>query len=275
MSPRSGACPLCGIESRTSVSPALRHCKGCRVVYNTSFRGESYGKEYFTDDYRSQYGRTYEEDFDTIYRLAGGRISRILARKKGQADPRYLSILDIGSALGFFLKCAKDRGFRGVTGIEISGYASGFCRDRFGIETINSPFPAGPPEKPYDIITAWYFIEHNEFPGTILARIYGMLGNDGLFAFSTPSIRGPQFMFRRRQWVTAHPEDHRIDFSPGAVRRLLKKIGFKKVWIVPAGFHPERIVPEGSVFFRPFCFLYGAFVKLAAFSDTMEVYAAK
>ena len=43
-------------------------------------------------------------------------------------DPGDLSLLDIGSAMGFFLKSALDRGICNLLGIEISPFAADYCK---------------------------------------------------------------------------------------------------------------------------------------------------
>ena len=41
------------------------------------------------------------------------------------------------------------------------------------------------------------------------------------------------------------------------------------------GMHPERIIPSGSFFYRPFSILYSAVSRIISFSDTLEVMAIK
>lgn len=235
----------------------------------------SYDESYFTDEYRAQYGRTYEEDRESIAALSRARLSMILEMLGSRITPSDISLLDIGSALGFFLKQAADMGIGGLQGVEISPYAAQYCRKNFKIAVTNSSFDSAEFDRGFDVITAWYFIEHCADPLASLRKIHRLLKPGGVFAFSSPSVFGPLFVFNRDEWVLGHPPDHRMDFSPRAVRRVLKGLGYSRVSVRPGGIHPERVLSKGSVLFAFFAGAYGALSRLLCFSDTIEAYALK
>ena len=268
-------CPICLSANVTSISTDLYVCKPCGIAFNTAYSQKQYDNNYFIDEYCNQYGKTYIEDYNNIYALSKHRLARILKLIKIKNDPSANSLLDIGSATGFFLQCARDSGIDNVAGIEISEYASQYCREQFHIPVIRSSFTDVTLSENYDIITAWFFIEHCNDPVPVLQKIYEALSEGGLFAFSVPSIFGPLFIFNKLSWINTHPADHHMDFSPGGVKRILKKCGFKKIYIRPAGIHPERVISSHSLLFKPFSFLYKFFSMLMSFSDTIEVYAVK
>lgn len=268
---RNNLCPLCGSEKRILLSGGLYKCRFCGCGYNTDHKLLDYSDSYFTSDYKNQYGRTYEEDFDNIYSISKKRIEQINRLTNGRNN----SILDIGSALGFFLKCASDSGFRKAIGIEISPFASQFCISNFGIETIMESFDNVEITDMFDVITSWYFIEHNYDPEQILMKIFSMLEDGGVFAMSVPSIFGPLFFFNRKEWIEKHPTDHRVDFSPFSAKKILKKTGFRKIIIKPAGLHPERIMNRKSILFPFLGIIYRIFSRIFKFSDTIELYAIK
>ena len=264
-------CPLCGSERQILLSSGLYKCRNCGCGYNTKHKLLDYTDSYFTSDYKKQYGKTYEEDFNHIYSISKKRIDHIKQISKGTNN----SILDIGSALGFFLKCASDAGYKRTLGIEISPYASQYSISKFGIETVMNSFSKIEISEKFDVVTSWYFIEHNNDPVQILHKIFSILENGGIFAMTVPSIFGPLFYFNRKEWIEKHPEDHRVDFSPGSAKKVLKRIGFKSIEIKSAGFHPERVFNSKSIFFPIFKKFYFAFSKMFIFSDTIEVYAIK
>jgi 2-polyprenyl-3-methyl-5-hydroxy-6-metoxy-1,4-benzoquinol methylase len=268
-------CPICLSAKVTSISANLYVCNPCGIAFNTAYSQKQYNDSYFLDEYCNQYGKTYLEDFDNIYALSKKRLALILNYIKIKNDTSTFSLLDIGSATGIFLQCAKDSGIHNVTGIEISEYASRYCRKQFQIPVIRSSFTDITLSKNYDIITAWFFIEHCNDPLSVLQKIYDALSKGGLFAFSVPSIFGPLFNFNKLLWINTHPVDHRMDFSPSGAKKILKKCGFRKIYIRPAGIHPERVISSHSLLFKPFSFLYKFFSMLMSFSDTIEVYAVK
>jgi SAM-dependent methyltransferase len=269
-------CPVCLSEDRTAaLGGHLFGCASCGIAFNTKFEPKQYNEDYFLDEYRFQYGRSYIEDYEAIRRLSERRLDSILRLFYKRRKPSSLALLDIGSAAGFFLKCARDAGILDANGIEASEYAADYCSATFGIPVTRASFEDVSIDRGYDIITAWYFIEHCADPVPAIEKIYSALRPRGVFAFSVPSIFGPMFAFRRKAWVESHPSDHRVDFSPRFAKSLARKTGYKRIYVKPAGIHPERVIPTGSAFYKPFSHVYRTFSRITAFSDTIEVYAVK
>ncbi len=250
-------------------------CRRCGIIYNSAYRRQDYDENYFLDDYRAQYGKTYAEDRGAIRRFADARLVRIFSLYGRRVRREKLSLLDLGSALGFFMESARDAGIGRICGVELSRYAAQRCRSESGLRVINSAFEDTEFNETFDIITAWYFIEHCAHPREIIQRIYALLNPGGVFAFSAPSVFGPQFLLDRREWAARHPSDHRIDFSPMVAVRIMKRMGFRTVRVRVSGVHPERVVPRGSPLYTPFALLYRGLAPLLRFSDTIEVYARK
>ncbi len=274
--PSIDLCPLCGSGQKVRVvmESSLRYCRHCGVVFNTAHSPGGYDSSYFLDDYQRQYGKTYAEDFNWIYNRGLQRINDIITFS-GKKEVKGLRLLDVGCALGFFLKAARDKGFD-VEGIEISPYAVKYCKNTYGFTVHNLPFEEFYHHgSNFDVITAWYVIEHSITPVAVMRKIYTMLPSGGVMACAMPSLRGPMFHLHRDEWITTHPKDHYIDFSPGSITRVLKKMGFARVICVPASFHPERVCGKESVFYPAFSWMYKKVSKVFCFSDTMYIYALK
>ncbi len=271
-------CPVCNSGRNKSVCPDVNYihrCGECGVVFNSGFRSLEYDENYFLDQYKKQYGRTYLEDFDNIYGISLRRIENIVGLLGEKADISNCNLFDIGSAMGFFLKAAKDSGFGRVLGLEISSYAADFCFNEYNLKTINSSFEDFNIDRTFNVITAWYFIEHCPDPVETVKRIHDALSLNGIFAFSVPSIFGPLYLFHRYEWIKTHPVDHRIDFSPFSVKNFLRRIGFDEIIIKSGGIHPERILSGDGFCYKAFSSLYSKAAGLLSFSDTLEVYAIK
>lgn len=270
-------CPLCNSTKYRSVftfSKNLHKCRGCGIIFNSAFQSLLYDDNYFTDDYRERYGKTYEEDFENIYRMSRDRLDIILSLLK-KGSPGSLKLLDIGSAMGFFLKAARDMGIGRAQGVEISAYAANYCRDTFNIDTINAAFEEVQLSESFDVVTAWYFIEHCSDPGGVIRRIFATLPNGGIFAFSTPSFFGPLYFFSPSEWEKYRPVDHIVDFSPSTIKRYLRSVGFRKVFTRPGGIHPERVFSPDSFLYSPLSRIFIMISRLFSFSDTLEVYTIK
>ena len=268
-------CPVCETKNYRSLNQHLHFCNSCDIVFNSGYETELYGEEYFTTEYEKQYGKTYLQDYKNIYNMSLPRIDKIISLFKKDKPRHTIKFLDIGSALGFFLKCALDQGFKDLHGLEISKYGSSYCHENFNISVANLPFDEFVSDYSFDIVSAWYFLEHNKNPKTTLKKIYGMIDEGGILALSMPSIKGPQFNNDKEKWIQSHPKDHRVDFSPQGIEQLLLKVGFKKVYVRPASYHPERIISKNSLLFKPFSILYKLFARLVNYSDTIEVYGIK
>lgn len=263
-------CPICGAVSQKPLGKGLFLCEECRCAFNTAHEIPAYNEDYFTGDYLKQYGRTYEDDFEHIYKAGATRLSRIK-----DIGGQLGSLLDIGCALGFFLKAALDAGYTPVRGIEISAYAAGYCKQKFGFDVAATSFEKTDFDNNYAAITCWYFLEHTADPKSAVEKISAALSQGGVFAFSAPSVFGPMFRRHRAEWLASRPVDHRVDFSPAAAKRLLAAAGFRKVRVYAGGIHPERVLHRTSRFYKPFAFVYRLFAQLTAYSDTIEVYGVK
>lgn len=266
-------CPICRKISDSLISKDLVRCIKCGLIFNINCKSLSYDRDYFISEYQEQYGKTYLDDFENIYRISKLRLNYIFKYLKTGKEP--LSLLDIGSAAGFFLKAAQDKGITRLKGIEISGFASEYCRKNFSIEVMESPFEKAEISEKFDIITSWFFIEHLLDPMKAFEKIYNALNHGGVFALSVPSCFGPMFFFDRDEWIRTHPKDHRIDLSPQSAKKILKSIGFSKVTVKKSGYHPERILSRDNILFRPFEYFYRMYTSITAFSDTIEIYAVK
>ena len=77
-----------------------------------------YGKSYFSEQYKNQYGKTYLEDFEFIKKSCGRRVMELNStlRIAHYAKP---TVLDIGCAYGPFLSAANDKGWQ-VFGTDIA-----------------------------------------------------------------------------------------------------------------------------------------------------------
>jgi 2-polyprenyl-3-methyl-5-hydroxy-6-metoxy-1,4-benzoquinol methylase len=271
------SCPLCGNGSFREVltGSSFRCCRSCRTVYNADHTALEYSDSYFTTDYQAQYGKTYEEDFDNIYKAAVRRIDRINALWKIYSKKQPASILDIGCALGFFLKAASDNGYTRLKGVECSEYAGRRAKDLYNLDVLQKPFETASLHETFDVVTAWYFLEHAFDSMEVLKKISSLISRKGILAFSVPCVFGPSFILHRKEWAKTHPVDHRIDVSPSVVKNILKHYGFKKVKVYPAGIHPNRVLSEKNPLFFIFKPLYRFFSNMFTFSDTIEVYAVK
>jgi 2-polyprenyl-3-methyl-5-hydroxy-6-metoxy-1,4-benzoquinol methylase len=270
-------CPACGLITMSRCSPPPIE----------------YGREYFFDLYKKQYGKTYIEDFPNLVSMARRRIA-IIKKLMGQdasatAPPR---ILDIGCAYGPFLAAAKEVGFSPL-GIDPAEDAVRYVKEILAIPAIqgsfpdclnqqlssSSPTPHSPlPTPHFDAVTLWFVIEHFQDCAMALAEIRKILKPGGTLAFATPSFSGISGRASLALFLEQSPADHWTVWSPRMCKKALKTQGFKVKKIVVTGHHPERFPVIGKYAHNKNGLLYTMLMiisKMFSLGDTFEVYARK
>ncbi len=270
-------CPGCGhtrnpVIARFPLRSYLR-CKNCDLVYLLSFSGheKTYNEEYFEEQYRLQYGRSYLEDFESIKKASHQRLVPI---KKLLGNFGQRALLDVGCALGPFLQAAREEGFR-VHGIDVSESSIRYVRDQLRIPAKRIRFEDFEGER-VDVVTMWYVIEHFVGLRNVLAKVNRLLPLGGVFAFSTPNLQGISGLKDQEKFLENSPTDHRSVWSPATVRKLLKRYGFQIRRIRITGHHPERFPgAQGITRGGPFWRLLDSLSRVFNLGDTFEVYATK
>lgn len=282
-------CPVCGqhsfqneIVARTS-ERTFRRCSKCSMLYISwnNALPMKYEKEYFADQYKNQYGKTYIEDFDHIKKTGIKRICEIngILRTKSISSPK---ILDIGCAYGPFLSAAGERGWLPY-GTDIAKDAVDFIRSKLLYPAVVSSFPEFDPTSEFginkfDAVTMWYVIEHFPNLKEVLEKVSSLVKTGGIFAFSTPSAEGVSGKKNRMSFFENSPSDHFTIWEPSKANKILRQFGFEVVKIVSTGHHPERFpkVREKNASKDDFIFkYYSTLSKVMKLGDTFEVYCRK
>lgn len=276
-------CPACGSTVATVThrfeDRSFLLCRECKINFQIRAKQltEEYGPEYFEEDYKRQYGKTYLEDFDSIRARGAQRLKHIDAVRQVRTDPSQQRLFEIGCAFGPFLAEAAERGYQ-VFGIDVNKSSVDYVTAKLGrnarhlswrdIDTEDDPFRHG-----FEIICLWYVIEHFPDLEDLLRLVAKLLRPGGVLAFSTPSGQGIDAIRRGRAFWADSPQDHFTVWNPSMTRKLLRRYGFKVKRILPASFHPERFPGAlASKFLRPLTRLFNRVFQLG---DTMEVYATR
>lgn len=305
-------CPICGygkpfeIAARTK-DRTVAKCLNCGMHYLSFIISppKKYTRNYFFDEYKAQYGKTYLEDFEAIRKQGLRRMSiiddlyRMVFHKKGNnIFSNEKKILDIGCAYGPFLAAAKQSGWQSV-GTDISESAIEYIKENLKLPAFISAFPALPEkfefifkktitgsgyekisipitDGSFTAISMWYVIEHFQDLDSVLKQVNKLLIPGGIFAFSTPNLSGVTGRFSPHKFFMQSPTDHYSMWDEKNVKYQLEKYGFKVLKIVSTGHHPERfniiqsIAKNNTV--QKIITVISKFFKLG---DTMEVYAMK
>lgn len=279
--PRHAHCPVC----RTWLSPSVARfsdrgffrCPRCSLVYTVPFTSpsETYGPEYFFEQYRDQYGKTYLDDFGHI-KAMGHRRLRLIRRLAGRRIRH--GVLDIGCAYGPFLAAAREDGAPAY-GIDVSPGAVEYVRTTVGVPAAAGAFPSVsvPDEWPsmFGVVTMWYVIEHFQDLAAVLEAVSQRTLPGGLFAFSTPHLGGVSTRTSLRSFLGRSPSDHFTVWSRRSARRVLRRFGFRVVRIRITGHHPERFPLTAGRTSGPMHRAAGIVSRVFGLGDTFEVYARR
>ena len=266
-------CPFCKsknikLKNRNTESN-LYKCRKCNSLFRKFFFPIStdYSSKYFIEDYKNQYGKTYEEDEENLKALAKSRLETIKNIKPTG------KILDLGSAMGFFLKEASLNGYE-TEGIEISEYAANYCVKNLNLNVYNvSLLDFEYKENEYDIITAWYVLEHICDFEKLLKNILFSLKDDGIFAFAMPNGNGISGRFNKNYFKIV-PTDHAFETNPKALDKFLKKYSLKKMYLKNQSVYYNRFCDIFNLQFlkenKELKNMYNLFAKKYNLGDTFE-----
>jgi SAM-dependent methyltransferase len=249
------------------VYPEYQICKKTGTCKYLPAKARIYSDSYFCDEYKNQYKKTYYEDEPFLRELARRRLF-ILQKYLASSNP---SLLEIGSASGFFLDEAKKAGFS-VTGVEVSKTESDYSKN-LGLDTFHGSFIDFQTDKKYTVICAFFVIEHFQNQQELFEKFLSLLEPEGFLFLALPSLFGPSFQTNPTDWFATHPEDHFIDYSPTALKRLSKRIGLRLVYKEPMSYHVHRDRGLRGLF--PLKLFYRTLAKLTCYGDTMQVLLQK
>jgi SAM-dependent methyltransferase len=140
-------------------------------------------------------------------------------------------LLEIGSGFGFFLKAARDAGFD-VHGLEFSANGRAHARAAFGLDVSDVPFErSGLAASSFDVVCAFYVVEHLADPRAFLLEAARLLAPGGLlflrWPHTTPLARLLDALHVRHDLY--HAPWHLSDFTPSTMERALRDSGFERV----------------------------------------------
>lgn len=280
-------CPVCQkkVENQDKIlwrteKRTFRKCKTCGISY-ISFNTEeesSYQKEYFNEQYKAQYGKTYLEDFENIKKNSFHRISEI----SSICNNKRRLILDVGCAYGPFLSAANEKNWQ-VYGIDVSSDAIKYVQEELLFPAACVNFLEFDSAKEFginkfDAISMWFVIEHFKDLKSVLEKVSGLLKENGVFAFSTPTGSGISAVKNPDKFYEQSPKDHFSIWTSKNAKKVLEMFGFKIVKIVSTGHHPERFPQFKDSNLKKDDLKYKVVEKISKIrklGDTFEVYCKK
>ncbi len=233
---RPVACNVCGTAIPSGQPPVwvkdgyeIVRCGECGLVFRRDMPSgaelpEIYSEEYFRrpdGSHDAQGYRDYLAD-EAEHRLNARRRLEWLA---GVQAPGTL--LDVGTAAGFFLDEASRRGWR-ASGIDVSGPMAAYARERLGADVRTGSFQelAVTPGS-MDCVTMWDYIEHSTDPSLDVELAARALRAGGLLVLSTGDAGSLVARLSGVRWHLLTPHHHNFFFTVPTLERLLRRHGLE------------------------------------------------
>ncbi len=135
-------------------------------------------------------------------------------------------ILDVGCWVGFLLAAARDRGWE-ATGIEPSTFASGYARDRLGLDVRTEElFTADLPAGHFNAVVMGDVLEHLTRPGDALERGSELLSEDGVLVLLLPDAGSSLARRMGKRWWSVIPT-HVHYFTRRSATTMLGRHGYR------------------------------------------------
>jgi SAM-dependent methyltransferase len=242
-------CALCGAAEAPLLAEengyAVRRCS-CGLVYVSPQPSagdlERFYAQYFPEESGELWGEIMRRNFDADAAYVAARA------RPGRA-------VDVGAGHGHFLARLKAAGWQ-VEGLDLSEGAAAAAKARYGIEVRREMFRPGLlPAAAFDLVTAWYVLEHVKDPTEFLRECARVLKPGGRLGLRVPNMTFSNVFLALRHapglaaalnvldvgtdgksshFNVLDPPAHLYGYSPRTLTALLEKAGFRAVEILPA-----------------------------------------
>jgi 2-polyprenyl-3-methyl-5-hydroxy-6-metoxy-1,4-benzoquinol methylase len=251
-------CNLCGSNrqvilfrraspnTRTRQEFTLVQCMECGLKYIKESRSQEeaklFGVEFFSGGENAVWNYNYSDycrHEANHMRVANERLDKI------ESLSHVGTILDVGCAMGFFLREAERRGWRGY-GVDVSEHACQYAKNVMGlnVEAVELK-DAGFQGEFFDVITMWSVIEYMKDPLTNLLEAFRTLKNNGLLIIETPDVDSVRYRLFPGDWSWFAPPLRLYYFSKRTLAMMLRRAGFE-----PVGMNTRGEILQGTVLER-------------------------
>lgn len=203
-------------------------------------------------------------------------------------------VLDIGCGTGAFLNSIKiDKGCE-VYGVDISDAAVRGAKESFGLDIFEGTITQAPfPGEYFDVITAWWYLEHVHNPNEAVAKMSAVLKKDGHCIIGVPNSKSLFARIFKDKWYHLDCPRHLCIWSTDTIARLLAQHGLSITKVIydktPWGllgslqylFYSDNIDPKRRDWLRRSRLLWvlllpwTVLISLVRKSDIIVVYAKK
>jgi SAM-dependent methyltransferase len=187
-----------------------------------------YGPEYFVDSSALGAGTGYA---DYVREEANHRLNAAARVGLLERFQEVGSVVDVGSAAGFFLDEARKRGWA-AEGVELAPEMAEYARDRFGLVVHAVPFADVDLNRSgFGAVTMWDYLEHSIDPAADLRKAAALLQPNGLLAVSTGDAGSLAARVFGSRWHLLTPNHHNFFFTRASLEEAFRRAGFQIVFV--------------------------------------------
>jgi 2-polyprenyl-3-methyl-5-hydroxy-6-metoxy-1,4-benzoquinol methylase len=220
-SERLKKCPLCKsghflnfkAVSDYSVSKEeflLCQCIDCKLIFTNPRPSKKHIHQYYqSEDYISHQNKANNLT-NLLYKLARNITLRQKLAWINEYNQGKQSILDVGCGTGYFLKKAKDNGWK-VTGVEPNTTARKIAKNK-KIKVLSALRKINP-EKQFDTITLFHVLEHVHNLRKTGKKIIQYLKDDGTIYIAVPNINSKDSILYGDKWAALDVPRHLYHFT--------------------------------------------------------------
>ena len=201
---------------------AILCCKQCGLI-SANVSAAQIANAYEADYYRLIYP-DYESDRN-IHDLNNAKLLDQIEKTHASG-----SLIEIGSAFGFFLDAATRRGWD-TLGFESSRYASSVAREKYHQKITTEDFLTAKIGVPADVVCMFDTIEHLLRPSQYIEKIADTLKEGGCLFITTGDISSLIARITGKRWRMVAPPLHVYYYSRQTVTKLLERYGFQIISI--------------------------------------------
>ena len=230
----SVVCPICGSQHTAHyiATRALMHkpnqekyifnkCNSCETVFLTNPVQEVELDEYYTDQYLPYKGAQawgkYESFVEKSHKDLDQKRANLVA--DNVTDKKSFSILDVGCGNPSFLNTVQKQWQAACTGIDFSDH--GWKDKNFeNIKLVKSSIADFIPEKKFDVITLWHYLEHDYNVHETVDKLYKCLNASGKLIIEVPDYDSLTAKKQKQFWQGWHSPRHLTLFSKKGFEKL-------------------------------------------------------
>jgi 2-polyprenyl-3-methyl-5-hydroxy-6-metoxy-1,4-benzoquinol methylase len=231
---KKNECLLCKFEDYKVIKAIneynFKECRQCGLIYIDPQPDEETIKKLYPEKYfHSQHPQGYHDIIARKDDVINYRLKAIMDLINN-LSPNKGRLLEVGCALGYFLKLAQNTGWE-AQGVELSPWAAQYAREKTNVKVLTGKLEDVNFQDAYfDAIVMIELIEHTQAPDVFLKEVYRILKPDGIILITTPnskSIHG-KIWSRKFQEIFLILE-HLFLFSIPTIKRILELTNFKLI----------------------------------------------